>query len=432
MSPLSVSQYIELNKEEDTLIFDTVIFDEASQIFPQDAICSIFRGKQLIVAGDPKQMPPTNIGISSTLGSGDEDEEEDIPEFESILDLVGSAFSSNKRLSWHYRSKYEELISPSNYYIYNGDLITFPQSEIPQDRPIEFVFVEGGVFDKKQNQVEANSLVDKLIEVCRHNKAQGINKSLGVIAMGMGQQECIRECLKLKLKDNSELFELLDEDSKKSDGFFIKNLETVQGDERDIIFLSVGYGKNPEGKFFQRFGPINQSVGYRRLNVAVTRAKEKVFLFSSFRHFDINVKETSSKGLVFLQSYLKYAETGEIDSQIINTFERCESPLEKQIMQSIMDLGYKVLPQIGCSSYRIDLGVVDPKQQDKFILGIECDGAMYHSASTARERDRLRQQILENLGWKIHRVWSRDWWKNKEHEINKIRSKLNEIASLNI
>jgi superfamily I DNA and/or RNA helicase len=425
MSPLSVSQFIELNKEDPSPIFDTVIFDEASQIFPQDAICSIFRGKQLIVAGDPKQMPPTNIGLSSALSSDDENDEEEIPEFESILDLVGSSLSTNRRLCWHYRSKYEELIIPSNCNIYNGNLITFPQSEIPERKPIEAVYVENGVFDKKQNLIEANKLIDKLIEVCKDNKLKGLNKSLGVIAMGRGQQDCICECLQEKLKIYPDLVEFLDQE--KSGGLFIKNLENVQGDERDIIFLSMSYGKNAEGKFFQRFGPINQSVGHRRLNVAVTRAKEKVYVFSSFRFLDLNIKETSSKGVKFLQSYLKYAETGEIDTTIVNSYEKCESPLEQQVMTALQDLGYTVRSQIGCSNYRIDLGIVHPKQQNKFILGIECDGAMYHSAQTARERDRLRQQILENLGWKIHRIWSRDWWKNKNNEIQKIKKRLEDM-----
>jgi superfamily I DNA and/or RNA helicase len=430
MSPLSVSQFIELNKEDNSLIFDTVIFDEASQIFPQDAICSIFRGKQLIVSGDPKQMPPTNIGVSSVLSSEDEDEDEDeeLPEFESILDLVSSSLTTNRRLRWHYRSKYEELINPSNCYIYNDDLITFPQSEIPDRRPIEAVYIENGVFDKKQNLIEANKLIDKLIEVCRDNKSKGLNKSLGVIAMGIGQQDCIRECLHERLKIHPDLVEFLDEE--KSGGLFIKNLENVQGDERDIIFLSIGYGKNPEGKFFQRFGPINQEVGHRRLNVAVTRAKEKVYVFSSFHFTDIRIDEKSKKGVRFLQSYLKYAETGEIDRSIGNSFEKCESPLEEQIMKALQDLGYTVRSQIGCSNYRIDLGIVHPKQQDKFILGIECDGAMYHSAQTARERDRLRQQILENMGWKIHRIWSRDWWRNKNNEIHKIKMKLETMVNV--
>ena len=419
MSPLSVSQFIELTKGEDFTLFDTVVFDEASQIFPHDAVCSIFRGKQLIVAGDPKQMPPTNIGLS-LASSSDEDDEEELPEFESILDLVASSLNTNRRLRWHYRSKYEELINPSNSYIYNGDLITFPQPELPDRRPIEISYVENGIFDKKQNQIEANKLIDKLIEVFRDNKSKGLNKSLGIITMGIGQQDCIRECLQERLRMYPDLVEFL-MDEEKTDGLFIKNLETVQGDERDIIFLSIGYGKNIEGKFFQRFGPINQAVGYRRLNVAFTRAKEKVYIFCSFHFFDLTIKETSSKGIQFLQSYLKYAETGEIDTNIINNYEKCESPLEQQIMKALQGLGYDVRSQIGCSSYRIDLGILHPIKKDEFILGVECDGAMYHSAPTARERDRLRQQILENRGWVIHRIWSQDWWRNKNNEIEKVK-----------
>ncbi len=426
MSPLSVSQYIELNEGEEPSIFDTVIFDEASQIFPQDAICSIFRGKQLIVAGDPKQMPPTNIGMSS-FGMDDDDEEEDLPEYESILDLVGSTIRSNRRLRWHYRSKYEELINPSNYHIYNGDLITFPQPEIPEKRAIELCFVEEGIFERKQNIVEANALVDKLFEVCQENLEKGLNKSIGVIAMGIGQQDCIRECLESRLKEQPQFADQLDEE--KHGGFFIKNLENVQGDERDIIFLSVGYGKNKEGRFYQRFGPINQAVGYRRLNVAATRAKEKVYLFSSFRFNELVVKETSSQGVRFLQAYLKYAQTGEIGSNTLSFGRKHGQHFEEQLRKTAAEFGYELRTQIGCSNYRIDFGIVHPENPDKFVLGIECDGAMYQSAQTARERDRLRQQILERMGWKIHRIWSRDWWKNNKQEIKKVKKLLQEHSS---
>lgn len=430
MSPLSVAQYIELEPHTSTQLFDTVIFDEASQIFPQDGISSIFRAKQMIVAGDPEQMPPNTIGKSLLFDPDDDEEEDDSNvDYESLLNLALNIIR-RRRLMWHYRSKYEELINPSNYYIYNGELITFPPAQKPDFKPVENIFVPQGIFESKvrSNKTEASILVHHLINLLieQKDKPQEKRLSIGIIAMGIGQQTCIQNLLAEAQEQHPELDAFFSENVPAP--LFVKNLENVQGDERDIILLSIGYGKDQKGTLYQRFGPINQKVGYRRLNVAFTRAKERVILFHSFRHYELRIDSTSSRGLKFLRDYLRYAETGELDKPDSLLLARCESPFEEQVLKALLNKGYQVMPQVGCSNYRIDLAVVHPQKTEQFILGVECDGATYHSAKTARERDRLRQQLLEKAGWKIHRIWSRDWWNNPQHEIEKISERIAELT----
>ncbi|MDX1920264.1 MAG: DUF4011 domain-containing protein [Candidatus Caenarcaniphilales bacterium] len=440
MSPLSVSQLIELEQGDNPNIFDTVIFDEASQIFPEDAICSIFRGKQLIVAGDPEQMPPTSFGKFSNIGFDEFNEEEDDenPEFESILNLASVSLKQRKplRLLWHYRSRYEELIHASNQKIYNGDLITFPASRQPLDRPVKFVYIEDGIFDRgksKTNPQEAKRVAEYLVSILKEQKEKKEKrKSIGIIALGAAQTECIEdEVNKLRLQ-NPELEEFFVENISSDQRIFIKNLETVQGDERDIILLSIGYGRDSSGKIYQNFGPINQKeVGHRRLNVAVTRAKQQMVLFSSFHHYELNVTEDHSKGLNFLRDYLCYAETGILAgaSKKQSRIAASVYGLKEEIAEQLSKRGLKVSLQVGRSEYKLDLAVLDPQDENKFILGIECDAEMYQSAKTCRDRDRLRKEVLENYGWKIHRVWSRDWWLNPERELEKILSQIDQANS---
>ncbi|MDJ0625440.1 MAG: DUF4011 domain-containing protein [Candidatus Caenarcaniphilales bacterium] len=431
MSPLSVSQLIELEKNDNPNIFDTVIFDEASQVFPEDAICSIFRGKQLIVAGDPEQMPPTSFGkfSSAIFDEFKEDEEEENPEFESILNLASISLKQKKqlRLLWHYRSKYEELIHPSNQKIYKGNLITFPAAQNPIHKPIKFVHIENGFFDRgksKTNRPEAQRVAEHLLSILKEQKeGKRPRKSIGIIALGTAQMDCIEdEINKLRLQ-NPEMEEFFVENVNSDQRIFIKNLETVQGDERDIILLSVGYGKDSSGKIYQNFGPINQKeVGHRRLNVAVTRAKEQVVVFCSFHHYELNVTENHSKGLNFLRDYLCYAETGMLSQSKLKNMGSTSSvfDLKEEIKDNLSKHGLIVKSSVGCSEYTLDLAIVHPQNENQFILGIECDGEMYKSAKTCRDRERLRKEVLESFGWKIHRVWSRDWWLDPHKEIQKI------------
>lgn len=419
MSPLSVSQFIDPEK----LKFNVVVFDEASQIFPEDAIGAIIRAEQLIVVGDKKQMPPSNFFRFVDSDDSDEYDEEDLPEYESILDECSNMGLPTKMLQWHYRSKDEHLIAFSNKHFYNNRLFTFPNKAL--DNPaIEFIHVNG-TYDmggSRQNRVEAEKIADLVFEHFRNH----YNKlSIGVIAFSETQQMAIiSELEKRRMEDQS--FESLFE-SKDSEKFFVKSLEHVQGDERDIIFFSIGYGKNQNNKLSYNFGPIIKTGGERRLNVAITRAKQHIKLVSSIRYSDMDLSRINSLGGKLLRNYLEYAELGKAaiyaDQEVTEHLE-FDSPFEEHVYEEITNLGYTVRSQVGSSGYRIDLAIVDPENHGEFLLGIECDGATYHSSKTARDRDRLRQQVLESLGWRIHRIWSRDWVSNQTYELNKIKEEI--------
>ncbi|MCD8145848.1 MAG: AAA domain-containing protein [Clostridiales bacterium] len=409
MSPLSVSTFL----ATDAVHFDVVIFDEASQIFPQDAIGAIYRAKQLIVVGDSKQMPPSNF-FNATIESEDRDEETgDVTDFESILDLC-SASMPQLRLRWHYRSRYEQLIAFSNKNFYDGELITFPSSKV--DAPgigVDYYHADG-VFDRKThtNRKEAEYVVDLI----HQNIEKYPNRSLGVVAFSVAQQDLIDKLLSKRRQSTPEkefLFKRIEKES-----FFIKNLETVQGDERDTIIFSVAYGIDAQGRLLHNFGPLNRVGGERRLNVAVTRAKCNVQLVSSMHHTDIDLTRTSAEGAKPLREYLDFAENGTIAlerSIEVNRFEQFDSDFELEVCDFLRSNGFSVDTQVGCSGFRIDLGLKLPNSSD-YVLAIECDGATYHSSKNARDRDRLRQEILERMGWKFYRIWSTDWFRNKAVE----------------
>ena len=419
MSPLSVSQFIDPEK----LKFNVVVFDEASQIFPEDAIGAIIRAEQLIVVGDKKQMPPSNFFRFVDSDDSDEYDEEDLPEYESILDECSNMGLPTKMLQWHYRSKDEHLIAFSNKHFYNNKLFTFPNKAL-DNTAIEFIHVNG-TYDmggSRQNRVEAEKIADLVFE---HFRNHYNNISLGVITFSETQQMAIiSELEKRRMEDQS--FESLFE-SKDSEKFFVKSLEHVQGDERDIIFFSVGYGKNQNNKLSYNFGPIIKTGGERRLNVAITRAKQHIKLVSSIRYSDIDLSRINSIGGKLLRNYLEYAELGKVaiyaDQKVTEHLE-FDSPFEEHVYEEITNLGYTVRSQVGSSGYKIDLAIVDPENPGEFLLAIECDGATYHSSKTARDRDRLRQQVLESLGWRIHRIWSRDWVSNQTYELKKIKEEI--------
>ncbi|MCL1944531.1 MAG: DUF4011 domain-containing protein [Firmicutes bacterium] len=415
MSPNSVATYL-----NDTQ-FDVVIFDEASQIFPWDSLGSIYRAKQVVVVGDSKQMPPSNF-FETVLGSDDEQyddtqqESEDDPiAFESILDkcvtLKGTSFYE-KTLKWHYRSRSESLIAFSNKHFYQNQLVTFNSPQDGVDTGVEFEFVQDGIYDNNQNRDEAN----RVVQLIYQHYATHPERSLGIIAFSVKQQQCIEYALEYKRSKDDRFAKYFDEQL--VEPFFVKNLENVQGDERDTIIFSVGYANNSIGKFRQSFGPLSIKGGERRLNVAITRAKHNVKLVSSIRAHDIDANRAKSVGARLLKEYLEYAERGvkqlyeNLDVKDINKFD---SKFELEVYQVLVDNGYKVNTQVGSSGFRIDLAVKHPTL-DCFILAIECDGAIYHSSKNARDRDRLRQSILENMGWKFYRIWSTDWFKNNKVE----------------
>lgn len=420
MSPLSVSTFLSSDMQ-----FDTVIFDEASQIFPQDAIGAIYRGKQLIVVGDSKQMPPANF-FTAIAGSDDESEDDEAGSFESVLDICAASMPQ-LRLKWHYRSRTEQLIAFSNKNFYDNELITFPAPQ--SKRPglgVDYIFTDG-TFDRKSknNRVEAEKIADLVFEHAEKHPG----KSLGVVAFGISQQTLIERIISRRRRLDPSKEEFFKAD--KNEPFFVKNLETVQGDERDTVIFSVGYGRDTQGRLLLNFGPVNREGGERRLNVAVTRAKCHVILVSSMHYTDIDLSRVNSEGARLLREYLDYAENGNIAlsrSVSVNKFNSYDSQFEIEVCEFLRANGYSVDTQVGCSSFKIDLAVKRPNSSD-YLLAVECDGASYHSSKTARDRDRLRQEILERMGWKFYRVWSTDWFRNNTAEKEKLLEAAKEAVS---
>ena len=421
MSPLSVSTFLDPEK----ICFDTIVFDEASQIFPQDAIGAVYRGRQLIVVGDSKQMPPSNFFNSSSDIDEDDEEVGDVTDFESILDVCSSVFTT-ERLAWHYRSHYEQLIAFSNLHFYNNNLVTFPSSTMDsQGIGVDYYYVEG-TFDRKSktNRAEAEFIVDLIYR----NIEEYPDRSLGVVAFSAAQQSLIDKLLS-KRREADASFEWFFK-SDRSEPFFVKNLETVQGDERDTIIFSVAYAKDSQGKFIQNFGPLNREGGERRLNVAVTRAKDNVQLVASIHYTDINIANTASEGVRLLRAYLDYAQNGEValERTITVTEEsRYDSHFEQEVCDFLREEGFTVDTQVGCSGYRIDMGLRMPDSSD-YLMAIECDGATYHRSKNARDRDSIRQHVLENMGWMFYRIWSTDWYKNNAVEKERLLKAVNDAT----
>jgi very-short-patch-repair endonuclease len=420
MSPLSVAQYLKY----DSISFDTVVFDEASQIMPEDAISSLIRGDQVIIAGDSKQLPPTSFFQTDTEAA--EGVQEDL---ESILDEATTVLPE-KRLLWHYRSRTSELIEFSNLKYYNGALQTFPDNESDERMGVEFEFVEDGVYDRggsSTNRPEA----DRVLEFVRDHIENRSSKSLGVIAFSSAQARAIREVVEQARESDPALDAFVSADDA-LEGFFVKSLENVQGDERDALIFSVGYGPDRSGKTTMNFGPLNQTGGERRLNVAVTRAKELVQVVSSIHPGDIDLSRTNARGVEDFKHYLAYAKRGERALAREDTEPETlyfDSEFEEAVYTALERRGHDIVTQVESSGYSIDLAIKHPDRPGEYLLGIECDGAAYHSSKTARDRDRTRQMVLEDLGWRIHRIWSPDWTSNRGRELKRIETKVqNTIA----
>lgn len=425
MSPLVVSQVL----PSDRPYFDVVVFDEASQVRPAEAIPAVLRGKQLIVAGDERQLPPTSFFAGSNL---DVDEEEAELEanlaatsaYESILEAL-QPFVGFRMLEWHYRSRDERLIAFSNAFLYDRRLTTFPGVKGPDCVRHVLVTPEGEYDgDRDSSSAEVRKVVDLVIE---HAETQP-ERSLGVIAMGIKHADRIEAALREALHGRDDLNEFFHED--RPEPFFVKNLERVQGDERDAIILSIGYGKDPAtGRLlYNQFGPLTHQGGERRLNVAVTRAKEQMTLVSSFTHHDMDPARSSAKGIELLRAYLEYcASKGSNLPQIAGDVPEL-NPFEADVRDSLEAEGIQVVPQFGVSGYRIDFAAKHPSQPGRMVLAIECDGATYHSTPSARDRDRLRQEHLERLGWRFHRIWSQDWFYNKAAELERVKASYEEAV----
>lgn len=421
MSPLSVAMYL----PPDGPRFDLVIFDEASQIKPEDAFGAIVRAQQAIVVGDSKQMPPTSFFDKLTQAEDSSEEEEESErnvtrDLESILALMSSkipARSPRRRdLRWHYRSKHDSLIATSNRLFYRDRLVVFPSAD-RQNAEVGLVFhhLSHTVYGRggsKKNPEEARVVARAVLQ---HGKERP-HLSLGVAAFSTAQQEAIQDELERLRTSEPALAEL--DRLHPDEPLFVKNLENVQGDERDAIFISIGYGRDTNGFVSMNFGPLNKEGGERRLNVLITRARVCCEVFTNLRASDIRLSETQSAGVHALRTFLHFAETGELDMPTPTGLEPM-SPFEEAIIEAIGARGYAVQPQVGSAGFFVDIGVCDPQNPERFVLGIECDGAKYHSAKSARDRDRLRQEVLERRGWRIHRIWSTDWWQNRERELRR-------------
>ena len=416
MSPLLVAELIPADFD----LFDVVIFDEASQIPPAEAIGVLARAPQAVIAGDDRQLPPTPF-FARNLPDQDEEGEDEFnmaltSDIESILDVAKASPIREELLQWHYRSRDERLISFSNQNIYQGALTTFPG--ISLNGPIcshlvPFRPVQGR--STRSHPDEVGRVVDMVIDRARSQPHQ----SLGVITFGVHHAGNIEDALRSRLHDlgDQSLDEFFSEDAQER--FFVKNIERVQGDERDVIILSVGYHKSAEGSLPYRFGPLNQQGGERRLNVAVTRARHEVHLVSSFSHYYMDPGRSTSRGVELLRQYLEFAASGgsELGTQVSG-----EPPngFELDVLNQLKAAGIPVTPQFGVGKYRLDFACAHPEQPSRMVLAIEADGASYHSGYTARERDRLRQQNLEAKGWRFHRIWSTSWFKERDRELARV------------
>lgn len=425
MSPLTVAQLIDAPNSS----FDLVIFDEASQLPPEDAVGAIARGLQLVVVGDPKQLPPTNFfQVTSGQANAQVDDEGNplYEDSESILENFMGAGAANSRLKWHYRSTHESLINFSNVSFYDKDLYTFPSVETDSQRAgLQFEFVADGMYEGKGlNQNEARRVADAVVRFAKEQNER-VQRGESALTLGVGtfnlrQQLAIQDELELRRRQDTGIEPFFSREQ--AEPFFVKNLENIQGDERDVIYLSVTYARAADGKLRYNFGPLNSENGWRRLNVITTRARQCMRVFSSMKGDEINLAATSSLGPRLLREFLLYAEHGRLESTIADAAAKTDSDFEADVMNELTRHNITVVPQVGVAGYRIDLGVLDDSTPGRFLCGIECDGVAYHNSETARDRDRLRQQVLEARGWTIFRVWSTDWFKDRQGQIARLIS----------
>ena len=415
MSPISIAQYL----EPGAIDFDLLLIDEASQVRPVDALGAIARSRQIVVVGDNRQLPPTQF-FNRML----DDEEMDMDnacafqagDVESILGMCVGQKMPERMLRWHYRSRHHSLIAVSNHAFYDDGLYIVPSPESQSLRlGLHLQHVSDGTFDRggsATNRREANLVAAMVMEHARRYP----DKTLGVGTFSLAQRDAILNELELRRRGESELEYYFSASVREP--FFVKNLENIQGDERDVIFISVGYGKDPSGYMAMSFGPLANDGGERRLNVLITRARERCEVFSSILADDIDLNRAKSRGVRALKTFLSYANSGILDVGELSGKDY-DSEFERQVAKRLMQHGYKIDCQVGVAGFFIDLAVVDPECPGRYLLGIECDGATYHSSRSARDRDRLRQQVLEDRGWVIHRIWSTDWFRQPDEQLRK-------------
>jgi very-short-patch-repair endonuclease len=417
MSPLSVAQFL----KPGGIQFDLLVMDEASQIEPVDSLGAIARVNQIVVVGDERQLPPTAF-FKKLTGEDDSEETDDgvtiqAKDAESILELCLAKGMPHRMLSWHYRSKHQSLIAVSNKEFYENKLFIVPSPyDAVAGMGLKFNLMKDTAYDRggtRTNPKEAKAVAGAVIRHAREHPEQ----TLGVATFSVAQRQAVLKELELLRRGNPDVEEFFSGAS--HEPFFVKNLENIQGDERDVIFISVGYGKTETGYLAHAFGPLSGEGGERRLNVLISRAKMRCEVFCNFTGADIDLERSRSRGVAALKLFLTFAETGNFGLGEV-TGEDFDSEFEIQVCERLQALGYDVKRQIGASGFRVDLAVSDPDKPGRFTLGIECDGAQFHSSRSARDRDRLRQQVLESHGWIIHRVWSADWYLRPQAELKKI------------
>lgn len=427
MSPLSIAQYLPAGQAT----FDVVIFDEASQITTWDAVGAIARGKQSIIVGDPKQLPPTNFfGRSDDADGDDNDGTGMLGDMPSILDEVATAGIPTRRLDWHYRSRDEALIAFSNHFYYDGGLVTFPApttgNEALQFHKIKGTYARG---TGRTNVDEAKAIVALIRKrlTAWLKLPEEDRQTIGVITFNAQQQKLILDLLDQVRRDNSDLEWFFAEE--REEPVIVKNLENIQGDERDVMLFSITFAPDLSGKLTMNFGALNADGGEKRLNVAITRARSELHVFASITPDQIDLSRTRATGVRDLKTFLDYAERGAValPARDEGSLGPAENPFEEAIAAAFRSKGWEVRTQIGVSGFRIDLGIVNPDRAGSYLAGIECDGATYHSSATARDRDKVRQAVLENLGWKILRIWSTDWFRNPTAVVERLNSALEGI-----
>lgn len=426
MSPLSIAQFLVPGCQK----FDLLVMDEASQIQPVDAIGAIARCGQVVVVGDERQLPPTSFFSRMTESDNEDDDElSQVADIESVLGLFVARGLPQRMLRWHYRSRHQSLIAVSNSQFYENKLFIVP-SPYTQEAGMGLLFhhVQNGIFESggsSSNPVEAKCVANAIMEHARTNKQQ----SLGVATFSVSQRKAIQDELELLRRLNPELEDFFL--AHPNEPFFVKNLENVQGDERDVIMISVGYARNTNGYIAMRFGPLGAEGGERRLNVLISRAKQRCEVFASITDEDIDLERAKGKGVFAFKLFLQYARTGRL-SLAQKSNRAMDSVFEEQVADALQKRGYQVHPQVGIAGFFIDLAIADPDMPGRYLIGIECDGQAYHSSRSARERDRLRQSVLEDHGWIIHRIWSSDWFQRPEEQLQRtveaIETAKNELA----
>ncbi len=425
MSPLSIAQYLDPYSVKN-LRFDYVIFDEASQVKPEDALGALLRAKSAVIMGDTRQLPPTSFFEILIDVESDDYDLAVLADMESILHLCKRSFPS-KMLRWHYRSRHESLIAVSNQEFYDNNLLIYPSpSQDSDELGLKLVHLPDTVYDRGKTATNRGEAKEVIKAVFEHYQKYGDSKSLGVGTFNIRQQQALLEELELQLKLNPRMEKYFN--SHLEEYFFIKNLETIQGDERDVIMVSVGYGFDSERRLSHNFGPVNQDGGERRLNVLLTRAREKCVIFSNFRSKDLHLTSSSPFGLRAFKEFLEYAENKTLGKSDLAQ-DASTAAFEDSVYEFLRDNGYHVHRQVGCAGFRVDLAIEDPDYPGRYQLGITFDGPMYQTSRVARDRDRLRQQVLKGLGWKLLRIWSTDWYRNRSEVQKRLLASIEGLMS---